>query len=613
MSISWTQNGAGQYLVASKEHLLQIMHKGTLFTDAGTPPTDYLTSSYIQTNDIDLSSDSANIELIGDAFDNFFAGEYDGDYFSIDNWVFTGSASDTGLFGYCVGATLKRIRLSGTWVSPGGSSAGFLCGNLKTSVCYDIEGNFSTGTLINASNSSTASMIGRLDSGSVNGLSVRGIVDFQGYAYNGGGVVGYAYNGASLSRCRNVATFPSNITGYRVGGIVGNIDDSTLSKCLNAMTGDIVTTVPFAEMPDACSGGICGYASGTTPISQAVNSMTGNVTSEEMAGGIVGYARSSGVPISWTTLFNYMTGNISGSTDNSGGLVGYLYANWGGSIDKCIVAMFGTVEQSVRGREIFDPEMPLTIEVYVDNSFGFTSTGTDYQSSTPPVDITIVYDAVFTDLPYFVLAGTDTDGNVYSWDFVYGNIGGKYTEYSHLSLHTAEVSAPYYTDFTLAENNNVVYLTYANVATSSVYHDPSITVASTAATNVSQIIASKNDFLSSDGSTYDITEAGAGVLSTINEIFATGDTVIIKVNNSETKTAFVNRGDQVNVADVGAVLLPFNTAVTDAQQVTLILGDNSTVDTSLDQASGQLSVDAVMYNTGDHLILDGKKITIVDI
>lgn len=613
MSITWTQNGSGQYLVDSKEHLLQIMHKGTLFTDAGTPPTDYWTSSYIQTSDIDLASDSSNIELIGDAFDNCFGGEYDGDLFSIGNWVFTGSASDTGLFGYCVGATLKRIRLSGTWVLPSGSTAGFLCGFFKTSMCHDIEGNFSTGTQINASGSSSACIIGRLHSSSASGLSVRGTVDFQGYTYNCGGVVGYAYDGASLSQCRNVATFPSNITGYQVGGIVGNVYDSTLSKCLNAMTGDLVATIPFGEMPDASSGGICGYVFRTSPISDVVNSMTGNVISEKMAGGIVGYARYIGVPISWTTLFNYMTGNVTGSTDNSGGLVGYLYANSDGSIDKCIVAMFGNVEQSVRGRETFNPEIPPTIEVYVDKSFGMTSTSTDYESLTPPVDTTIVYDAVFTDLPYFVLGGTDADGNVYPWDFVYGNIGGKYTEYSHLSLHIAEVSAPYYTDFTLAENNNVVYLTYANVATSSVYHDPSITVVSTEATNVSQIIASKDDFLSSDGSTYDITEAGAGVLSTVNEVFTTGDTVIVSVNNSATRTAFVNRGDQVNVTGVSAVLLPFDTAVTGAQQVTLTLEDNSTVDTSLDQASGQLSVDAVMYNTGDHIIVDGRKVTIFDI
>ena len=54
MSVTWTINGDGQYLVESKEHLLQIMNNGSLYTDAGTAPSDYLSSSFLQTSDIDL-------------------------------------------------------------------------------------------------------------------------------------------------------------------------------------------------------------------------------------------------------------------------------------------------------------------------------------------------------------------------------------------------------------------------------------------------------------------------------------------------------------------------------------------------------------------------------
>lgn len=66
-SVTWVQDGSGNYEISSVEHLKQLMNKGTLYTDSGSFPVDYWGSgtSYIQTTDLDLMGDSTNIKTIG--------------------------------------------------------------------------------------------------------------------------------------------------------------------------------------------------------------------------------------------------------------------------------------------------------------------------------------------------------------------------------------------------------------------------------------------------------------------------------------------------------------------------------------------------------------------
>ena len=95
-TVTWTQDGNSSYEVSSVEHLKQLMHKGTLYTDAGTFPADYWAAgtSYIQTVDIDLLGDSTDIKPIGFGAD-FFYGTYDGDEFTISNWSYIDPAFGT--------------------------------------------------------------------------------------------------------------------------------------------------------------------------------------------------------------------------------------------------------------------------------------------------------------------------------------------------------------------------------------------------------------------------------------------------------------------------------------------------------------------------------------
>jgi len=57
MSVEWVSSDS-KYEISSKNHLLQLMSNGTLFSDTGNPPSDYLSSDYIQVVSIDLESDS---------------------------------------------------------------------------------------------------------------------------------------------------------------------------------------------------------------------------------------------------------------------------------------------------------------------------------------------------------------------------------------------------------------------------------------------------------------------------------------------------------------------------------------------------------------------------
>lgn len=243
----------------------------------------------------------------------------------------------------------------------------------------------------------------------------------------------------------------------------------------------------------------------------------------------------------------------------------------------------------------------------------------DHSLSTMVSDDEFVYHPLFTDLPYFDMSAMDANGSIYDWDFVFANIGGKNSDYTHLSVHTGLVSTPFFTDFGLGESNTVVYLTYANTGTNTLYHDASLAIIETVAATIVQIgtaesrTTTKADFFFADDNVYDITEAGDDVLAAADDLFDAGDAVAVAVNQSTTKTTFVNTDDEFSVVGVNALLLPFHAAVADVQDAVLKLSDDSSVDVSLDQASGNISVGGTTYSSGDYFVMDNKKVTVYDI
>lgn len=89
-TVTWVLDANSKYEVSSREHLIQIMHDGAIYTNAGDVPTppDNLwgRADYIQTADIDLLGDSTNIRSMG--YSSNWVGEYDGNGFTVSNWVY---------------------------------------------------------------------------------------------------------------------------------------------------------------------------------------------------------------------------------------------------------------------------------------------------------------------------------------------------------------------------------------------------------------------------------------------------------------------------------------------------------------------------------------------
>ena len=491
-TLAWTKNADGKFEVATVKHMLQLMSGGSKFTDMGDHPTEYWSSAYIQTDDIDLVDEHASIVPIGNDTTQF-TGEYDGGLFQISNWSYTGNEQKTGLFGYCNDARLTHIRLAGAWsLSAGGYYSGFLCAYAEASTMYDVQGDFASGTILaGAGVYGGGSLLGLVHGGLMNGLSVSGIVDMDlpdcQYV---GGVVGYLRTGAALYRCRNIAAFTNGIAGISAGGVIGAIEDANIFSCFNGMTGDVIGTSASGELTlAAVSGGVCGCVFGTCEVVGLLNSMSGNISAATKAGGIVGlWSAYDLTTATGERMLNYMKGDILG-LGGAGGLIGsFTRGNASGdvaqygqvSITSSVVAMQGNVEQSVRGIEDFAPS---TLEVTVDTSFGMFFDTNDYGSSTMVTHNFLYYAPAFPDLPYFKMSGNDQAGNLYEWDFLFANIGGKFPQYTHLSVHTSsEILFQIPTTFgPMADNNATVYLTYANVDENSMYIDSSLTIVETTA------------------------------------------------------------------------------------------------------------------------------------
>lgn len=119
------------------------------------------------------------------------------------------------------------------------------------------------------------------------------------------------------------------------------------------------------------------------------------------------------------------------------------------------------------------------------------------------------------------------------------------------------------------------------------------------------------------GDLYDISSVADKVSATVfNELFTTGDVVEVDMGfarKTKKETTFVKKGETIEVETSEAVLFPFDASVAETQESTIILGDNSSVQVGLDQASGDISVGGNLYKSGKSFIIDGRKCTVFDI
>ncbi|CAM9889927.1 unnamed protein product [Ectocarpus sp. 6 AP-2014] len=188
MSVDWVVNNA-KYEISSKEHLLQIMSEGILYTDTGSPPTDYWSSDYIQTVDIDLESD-ANISPIGTSSEPF-TGSYYGSGFSITDWSYQNASEDNvGLFGYVSESTIENVSLEGTWILNGGSQCGYLVGSCESSSSvHNITADLSAGSIV-GSGIDIGGLVGSASASIIEGLTIKGSLSSISGSMHIGGVIG---------------------------------------------------------------------------------------------------------------------------------------------------------------------------------------------------------------------------------------------------------------------------------------------------------------------------------------------------------------------------------------------------------------------------------------
>ena len=548
ITVNWVLDGSSRYEIDSREHMIQIMNGGTTYVNSGSVPTNYLTSSYIQTGDIDFKSIKSDVLPIGTTATRY-TGVYDGGLYSISNWSYDTAGDFIGLFGFTdTGCTLKNIRLAGVWnldVDFTGHG-GFLGGSLENTFAYNIEGDFDVGTFFAATTTNWVqggSIFGKSKWCTIQGVTVKGSVDFDP-ASTGNTARGGVFGNTQFSHVkyvRNLADFPSGIvTPYRAAGICPFCEqDYSWSNVLNAMTGDIAA---------GQAGGIFGYFRlGTGAIENIhtiVNSMTGDLTT----GGALAYlmeARYANTIIS--QFANYMTGNHYNGMVRSMSSLGFDV-----TIEDCIIAPNGVVTQ-------VDTPIPTGTDTYLfttkyDDSFGMTFTTN--VGSTTSASLTGFLDHLkFRNLPYLDLSGTDDDGNSYDWDFIYGNLGAHvdYPLYTHAILHKDDVTAPFEIDYdtvTSGFDGTTRQLTFANYGTSTVYINVEFTINSTSATVTATFVQPAPFSVTVRPTSIIITilDAGADAYRlTFNESGASSETVFVSstlvldhtLSNLTPETAYV--------------------------------------------------------------------------
>lgn len=651
MSVTWVQDGNGNYEVSSREHLKQLMNNGSLYTDAGSSPSSYWAAgtNYIQTADIDLLSSSTDINPIGGT--SGFYGDYDGGGFSISNWSYLDSnyTSTTncqlyvGLFGYSRENVLKNIRLTGVFSLLGFHAyCGFLVGYSQETNVFNIVCDFDSGTNMTRGDASTvatslrvgcvAGYVRALSSVSAfyTGIEVKGDIEL---VLNGsitfsyiGGICGYT-DDTEISLVSISATI-SGLSGYDCGGIVGLFRDSHLSKSMNNMTGDI-TAIKYA-------GGIVGTVTNTHSITDVVNSMTGNIinvatNSTSGAGGITGEAEAGGT---YGTLFNYMKGNITGF--NSAGMFARVLSST--SVTNSINAMDGNADNSVLSTT--GSSGTLTGDVVVITNYGLNYSTNDNGTSTPLTGFSTL--SAYPDLPYVTLGGSDAIGTSYSYDFVFANVGAVAIAFPPLIAtpratnipvsfdavtgaigYNVTIEGPVGGEITVLSGvteleHNITGLDpeteytvklYANTGAGYSLEEQLVT------TTLANVAASYDvtDFQDENGVT-DLasldTTTLSNITSVITELVNTGDLVSVSIGGSNLETTFVDSAGVVNLASVDGILLPFEASSGAGQSVTLTLADTTTTSITYDEANNAIAVESGTYTAGDTFILDGNKMEV---
>ena len=641
MIVTWVLDN-GSYEVSSKEHLLQIMQSGSLFQNAGSVPPNYRSVNFVQTADIDLESDIANIRVISS-----FSGTYDGQGFAVSNWSCTPqSGKGTAFFGSTVGAIVKNMVLNGIWKTYNVDDGAFLAGHNTNSQFYNITADFAPGTEITAIRNSLGGLFAYTGACTLRNITLAGTIDkFEGKVYTGGvvGFSGYS-SGSTFLYIRNIASFTTGIvnTGDNVGGIFGHFGQGdNVSHVINAMRGSI-------QGPKNTGGISAVFSSGT--LNYACNSMIGDLMGSNSSA-IAAVVSGGGTS---THVVSYMTGDVTS------GFMGTVSST---VFTSCIVAMSGSTTHAA-----FRSGHGLS-QVLLDESYGITYTSSSGTVET--MDTSTFETSPSFELPCWDLSFVDSAYNSLEWPFVFGNVGtttahdwmvkvgfgtdASFVGANDLSVAGPQVSGPnfaavpgvFFVDLTWTAKDMAV--SYRIQCTGS---DGSMRTFVTSATRYrvrsltpdteygiglfssaeggfytaygSSVISTTLENLSTNYNTADLQDVSGNIdlsslraeeLETleehINDLFENGTKVVHRVKNRSVKATFVKQGSSVPSTN-SAILAPFS-KLSGGQQAFTLTTTGGSIEVGYDEVNDHVIVNGQSYSDGEYLVVDGKKMNVSNV
>lgn len=384
----YDENNGGSYNTASEDiNIVTVngngfaQNKGYMWVEDVNQLQDIdtnLEGNYALRNSIDATATSSwnnndGFKQIGTEINKAFTGKFDGLDYNIFGLTINRSGEDNvGLFGVVNGATINNVTLVGGSIT-GGRSVGAIVGSARDSVISNstnstaVNGNYNIGGIVgDAQNSTLTNLIntGTIGAATGDGNRIGGLVgnlqesSLGGNSYNlgavtsvghdVGGLVGHAYD-ATIGDGTNLVYNRLDVTGaYNVGGIVGNMEGSTVQNAENSGT---VTATLYSVDNDGNSNGKYNYHSAEYNGEHEVDVNVANV------GGIVGsatyaYIQNNGTYIKVSSTINNVTNTGDVSSSKVGGEEYYAAGNVGGVVGSAVdtnITNATNKENSVRG------------------------------------------------------------------------------------------------------------------------------------------------------------------------------------------------------------------------------------------------------------------------
>lgn len=268
------------YMISNGEELALLAGKvnSTDEEDAG-----YRSAYYKLKQDINLAELSwTPIGTDDGSRNNKFMGYFDGDGHTISGLNVSGDYMDSGLFGYCEGAQISHLTVTGTTTVGSVTSAiAIICAWAKNTTFTDCH-----------------------SAGTVQSTSV------ENFSLAAGGICGGAGGSSVFTGCSNAASVQvSNAENKNIqaGGICGHVSAATVSVTACSNAGAVTITGGSNFM----AGGIAGVCAGVV----TACSNTAAISSQAFAGGICGVVQEGS-----SITGSCSTGTVSGKT--VGGIAG---------------------------------------------------------------------------------------------------------------------------------------------------------------------------------------------------------------------------------------------------------------------------------------------------